>query len=217
MNYKIIQTGSKGNCTIVENILMLDCGLPYKRIESYLKQIKLIFISHIHGDHINKATIKKIGFNYPNIKFVVGSKDLVEKLVIECQIFKDNVFILESGKWYDLGLLKVKLDSVFHDVPNNACHFEINNKKGIYIIDTKKVDLVAKDYDLYLIEANYQKEILEKHKKELDENYEYDHLYRVEEAHLSYEQAIDWLIANMGNKSEYEMLHLSDYNFEKEK
>lgn len=48
MNYEIISTGSKGNCIILNDDFMLDCGVPYKTVKSYLKNIKYIFISHIH-------------------------------------------------------------------------------------------------------------------------------------------------------------------------
>ena len=48
MSYEIISTGSKGNCIVVNNNILLDIGVPYKKIKSYLKDIKLIFISHRH-------------------------------------------------------------------------------------------------------------------------------------------------------------------------
>ena len=46
MKYNIIGTGSSGNCVIVNDNIMLDCGLNYKKIKPYLRYIKLIFISH---------------------------------------------------------------------------------------------------------------------------------------------------------------------------
>lgn len=46
MRYDILDSGSKGNCIIVEDFLALDIGISYKKIFPYLKKIKLIFISH---------------------------------------------------------------------------------------------------------------------------------------------------------------------------
>lgn len=213
MNYEIINSGSDGNAIIIDKFFMLDCGLSYKKISPYLKEVKLIFISHSHLDHLNKTTIKKIAYEKPTIKFVVGSTDLVDML-ISCNVKPMNIIGLTSNKWYDLGMLKLKLESVFHDVPNHICKFEIKDKKGIYIVDCNSVDnLKAKDYDLYLIEANYMQEVLEQHKVELDEKSEYDHLYRVENVHLSFEQANSFLIENMGKNSVYEYIHKSKYNF----
>lgn len=71
--------GSKGNSTLVQfdkfNIL-IDAGKNRKQINIALEQlglslddIKLIFITHRHIDHINAiGVIKK---NYPNIKYVM--------------------------------------------------------------------------------------------------------------------------------------------------
>lgn len=48
MNYEIVNSGSDGNAIIINNYFLLDCGVSYKKIRDYLKQIKLIFISHSH-------------------------------------------------------------------------------------------------------------------------------------------------------------------------
>lgn len=46
MRYEIIGSSSKGNAIIVEDFLLLDCGISYSKLEKYLSKIKLIFISH---------------------------------------------------------------------------------------------------------------------------------------------------------------------------
>ena len=216
MKYDVLGSSSAGNCIIIENFLMLDCGLTYRKIKDKLKEVKLIFISHRHSDHCKVNTVKKIAYNNPNIKFVVGSTDLVQVLV-ENGVRKGNIYALTSNKWFNMGMLSVKLEKLNHDVPNHLIKFKIKDKKGIYIVDTGNVDNIsAKNYDLYLIEANYQNELLKKHQQELDENNEYDHLYRVENVHLSYEQANGFLIENMGKNSMYDYIHQSNYNFEME-
>ena len=111
-------------------------------------------------------------------------------------------------------MINIKLQPIQHDIPNHLCKFKIKDKKGIYIVDCNSVDNInAKNYDLFLIEANYMEEVLEKHKQEIDEKGEYDHLYRVENVHLSFEQANDFLVWNMGTNSVYEYIHKSKYNF----
>ena len=47
MRYEILGSSSNGNSIIIEDKIMLDCGLAYSRIKSRLKNIKLIFISHV--------------------------------------------------------------------------------------------------------------------------------------------------------------------------
>ena len=46
MRYNIIESGSSGNAILVEGFFLLDCGLSYKKLKKYMKDIKLIFVSH---------------------------------------------------------------------------------------------------------------------------------------------------------------------------
>ncbi len=228
MNCEIIGSSSKGNCIVVEDVLMLDCGVRYYKIKKYLPKVKLIFISHDHLDHLLPTTIKKIAYNYPTIKFLTGSEEVVKKLV-DCNINVKNIYVLPSKrdysyfdsyntKWYDLGLLKVQLQGLYHDTQNYALKWELNGKKGIYIIDTARVDHIkAKNYDLYLIESNYNEELLNQHIQECIDNGDNEnklyYLHRVPRVHLSDTQCNDFLIENMGSNSEYIKLHQSSYNY----
>ena len=213
MKYEIIGSSSKGNCIIVEDILMLDCGVAYTKIKPYLKNVKLIFISHIHKDHLLPTTIQKIAYNKPTMKFVTGSKQVVRKLD-ELGVNRDNIIYLYNYSWFDLGIIKLKVEPMHHDAENCGLHFKRNGKKGLYVVDTGNIDNVnAKNYDLYLIEANYKEEILERHKKECTQE-ELVYLNRVPQVHLSWEQANTFLIENMGKNSEFQYIHESTYNFE---
>lgn len=213
MNYEVIGSSSKGNCIIVEDILMLDCGVTYTKIKKYLPKVKLIFISHSHQDHLLPNTIKKIAYNYPTIKFITGSKFVVIML-LQMNVEKKNIFILKEYKWYDLGMLNVMLEPLIHDTPNYCLKWQLNGKKGIYIVDTANVDdIEAECYDLFLIENNYQESLLQEHINNCeDENMLY-YLNRVPNTHLSAEQANSFLIENMGENSTYEYIHQSDYNY----
>ena len=214
MNYQIIGSSSEGNAIVVEKVLLLDCGVSYKKIKPFLKNVKLIFISHAHQDHLNKMAIKQIAYNFPTIKFVTGSTEVVFALSM-AGVAPQNIYTLSCRKKYDLGLVKVKLEKLYHDAPNYALKWELNGKKGIYIVDTANVDdIEAKGYDLYLIENNYREDILKKHIEECeDENMMY-YLSRVSRTHLSDEQANSFLIENMQDNGVYEYIHQSKYNFE---
>lgn len=158
--------------------------------------------------------MKKIAYNYPTIKFIVGSEDVVKKLV-ECNISKKNIYVLKNGIRYDLGLLKVRLVYLFHDVDNYGLKWEISGKKGIYIVDTERIDhIVAQDYDLYLIESNYNEELLEQHIQECEDEDKLYYLHRVKQTHLSSKNCTDFLLENMGENSEYVRIHKSSYNYE---
>lgn len=220
MKYEIIGSSSKGNCIIVEDFLMLDCGVSYKKIKDKLSKIKLIFISHSHSDHLNKKTIKQIAYNYPTIKFIVKSKKVVEELVNN-NVNKSNIYVFKTNNWYKFETigLEIKFSQLFHDVENYALHWKCKGKKGLYVVDTNRIDHIeAKNYDLYLIESNYKEDILQKHIDDVSRETIGDLVYltRVPETHLSYEKANDFLINNMGENSRFEYLHQSEYNFEKE-
>ena len=214
MKYNIIGSSSKGNAIILENNVLLDCGVSYSKLKPYLKDIKLIFISHSHKDHLLPSTIKHIAFNYPTIKFICGSEEVVKKLV-ENRVIKKNIYILKPNKWFDLGMCKVKLELLEHDTPNYALKYQHKGLKCIYIVDTANVNFEAKGYDLYLIESNYKEDILEQHLLNCEEE-DKVYLERVPNTHLSYEKANDFLINNMGANSEYQYIHQSSFNFKEE-
>ena len=207
MAYDILGTGSTGNC-VIYNSIMLDCGLPYKQIKPYLKDVKLIFISHKHSDHLNKSTIKRIAYNHPNIKFLVAFY-LVD-LLLELGVDKKNILTIDLEKWYDIGIAKVKFEPLIHDVPNVALKIEMNGEKVIYAVDTNKLDHIkAKDYDLYMIEANYidEEELENRIKQDYDNGLTFSHYERVKKTHLSQQKAYNWLQENMKKESTFVFLH----------
>lgn len=213
MKYNIISSSSAGNSIVVEDIILLDAGVSFSKLKPYLKKIKLIFISHSHKDHLNRTTIKHIAFEYPTIKYICGSIEAIG-IIKECGVKPKNIYFLKPYKKYNLGLLKVKLEELIHDKHNCALKWEYKGKKGIYMVDTASTNnIVAKDYDLYLIEANYKEKELKKHRKECEDPNKLYYFDRVVKSHLSYENANTFLIENMGKNSVYEYIHKSNYNF----
>ena len=187
------------------------------KLKAFLKNIKLVFISHVHKDHLLPTTVSHIAYNYPTIKYITGSQEVVKRLV-GCNVNKKNIYILPRKKWFSLGLCEVKLEPLEHDAQNYALKVKYKGKMCIYIVDTANVDnICAENYDLYLIESNYKEDILQYHKDICEDENEMFYLDRVDKAHLSYEQANDFLINNMGANSEYQYIHQSSYNFKEEK
>lgn len=208
MKYKVIGSSSKGNCIIVNNYLMLDCGVSYKKIKDCLKNIKIIFISHEHHDHLNPTTIVKIIYEYPNIKFLVG-RHLVNKLV-DLGVNKKNIITFVLGSWYDIGIFKTKMELLYHDVPNCCLHIEFKNgEKLFYAVDTNSLEHIqAKNYNLYLVEGNFEdKEKLEEEIAEKKRNGEFTHLERVLRTHMWQVDSLNWLDKNTGVGSKYIFIH----------
>ena len=158
---------------------------------------------------MNCATIRQLSYNYPTIKFICN-EDVAQKLY-ELGVKEKNIFMLKESKWYDIGFAKIRLEELIHDVHNSSIQIEFKRqkKKVVYITDTGSVShLNIRDYDLYLIESNYNsREEYEELIKQAQEKGEYTHLIRVLETHLCQEDAIKWLNENMGENSEFNFIH----------
>lgn len=206
MNYKIINSGSDGNAVIIEDFILIDCGVSFQKLKEHYKKIKIILLTHIHQDHFNKKTISKLAIERPTLRFACCDW-LVEELV-KCGVNKKNIDVIEIGKIYNYNSFKITPIKAYHDVPNCGYRIFINNKKCIYITDTKTLEgIKALNYDLYLIEANYESDELKKRIEEKRNNGEYVYESRVEYTHLSKEQTDKFLLENMNDNSIYEYLH----------
>ena len=120
-------------------------------------------------------------------------------------MFQKNIDVLEIDKIYDYRDFKVISVKLYHDVPNNGYKLKINENKIIYATDTSRIDhIIAKNYDFYFIEGNYESdEELAQRKSDKLLSGEFIYEDRVKETHLSKVQATEWLMKNMGEKSKY--------------
>ena len=49
MNFEVVATGSKGNAVIINDEILIDCGVAFKKIEPYVKKLKLVLLTHVHS------------------------------------------------------------------------------------------------------------------------------------------------------------------------
>lgn len=206
MNYNIISSCSKGNATVIRDIILIDCGVSFKQLIKVYKNLKIVLLTHIHRDHFNNVTIKKLAEERPTLRFAC-CKWLFEEL-IKCGVDKRNIDVLEIGKKYDYKLFKIVPIRLYHDVPQCGYRVLFEDYKVIYATDTKTLDgISAKKYDLYLIEANYTKEEMEERIRIKQEQYKYAYEFRAKENHLSKEETDQFLLENMGENSRYVYMH----------
>ena len=206
MNYKIISSCSTGNATIIRDIILIDCGVTFKKLEKYYKQLKIVLLTHIHSDHFKKETIKKLAQERPTLRFAC-CEWLLQPL-LECGVLRKNIDVLQIGTRYDYKLFKIVPIKLYHDVPQCGYRVLFDDYKVIYMTDTRKVEgIVAKNYDLYLVEGNYEEEELEQRIKQKQEEGLYYYESRVRNTHLSKGRATDFLLNNMGENSEYVFMH----------
>ena len=206
MNYKIISSCSTGNATIIKDIVLVDCGVTFKRLEKYYKNLKLVLLTHIHSDHFKKETIKRLAKERPALRFACC--EWLLKPLLGCGVSRKNIDILEIGTRYDYKLFKVVPIKLYHDVPQCGYRVLFDDYKVIYMTDTNTVEgISAKNYDLYLVEANYDEDEMQERINKKQQECQYVYEFRAKDNHLSKQQASEFLLENMGENSEYVFMH----------
>lgn len=206
MNYNIISTGSQGNAVVVDDIILIDCGVSFKALKDVYKELQIVLLTHVHADHFKRSTIKRLAKERPTLRF--GCCEWLANELVEAGVSWRNIDVFEVGKVYDYEVFKVSPVKLYHNVPNCGYRLFINSEKGIYATDTEHLQgITAKDYDLYMIEANYTDEDLQERISAKLASGEYCYELNVANRHLSHKQASEWLMDNMGEKSEYIFLH----------
>lgn len=157
MTYTVIATGSKGNAVVLNDCILIDCGVPFKKLEDVYWNLRIVLLTHVHGDHFNKRTVKKLAAERPTLRFACGAY-LVPEL-LKCGVSKRSIDVVEAGKIYHYKSLAISPVILYHDVQNFGYRIFWGDEKAIYATDTGTLDgISAKGYDLYLIEANYTDE-----------------------------------------------------------
>lgn len=204
--FDVLQTGSSGNCVVLNEIIALDMGVSYKKVAPHARGLQLIFVGHEHTDHFKASTIRTLAAERPKLRFCGGG--WMAGKFIGAGVSTRNIDVLEDGKRYDYGTFQIEPVTLYHDVPNYGLKIFINGKKVIYIVDTGYVDDVeAKDFDLFLLESNHTRAEIEARIAEKQARGEFAYETRAAQNHLSQEQALDWLARNAGPNSRYVFLH----------
>lgn len=200
----VLASGSRGNCVIYHNSIAFSMGVPFSYIKPYLYQLKLIILDHVHSDHFNVSTIKKIAFERPTVRFCCGEWMLPYLTGIK------NIDVVEFGKVYDYGEFKVSPVKAFHDVPNLGMRIYKGNHRILHMTDTVHLEgISAKNYDLYCLESNYDAETVYEIIREKEARGEYAHQKGAINSHLSFQQANDFFFKNKGENSVLVRLHES--------
>ena len=202
MHYSVINTGSDGNATVLNDKVLIDCGVTFKKLKPYIKELQLVLLTHKHQDHFNKRTIRSLAEERPKLRF--GCCEWLLQELLDLGINKKRIDVYKIGERYTYtDTLSVQPVKLYHDVSQCGYRVSIDGYKCIYCTDTNTLDgIKAEGYDYYFIEANYENE-QELHERAYNDYYE----KRVKSTHLSKEQATEWLLDNMGANSVYEFMH----------
>lgn len=212
MRYDIIQTGSDGNATVINRKILIDCGVPFKKLQPYAQDLRLVLLTHQHSDHFCKSTIRRLAKERPTLRW--ACLEWLVYFLLEAGVDIRNIDVLElDGTSYDYGpavdgavIRPVRLS---HNVPNCGYHVQVNGERLFYATDTGSLEgIEAGEYDYYLVEANYTETELKTREDAKLEAGEFAYETAARENHLSYEQAIEWLQKNMGPRSIWIPMHM---------
>lgn len=210
MKYEVIATGSDGNLTIIDDSIAIDMGVSYKTVEPFAKNLRLVLLTHAHQDHFKKRTVYKLAQQRPTLKW--ACRDWMVGPLREQGVDARNIHVLPPDQWQyyaaPISLTVCPFDTQ-HNVQN--CGWKLwkgENDSLFYATDLGALDgIEAKDYTVYLLEANHTEAEIEAAVAEAMEKGEFTYRTRAAENHLSYEQAVDWLTQNMGPKSLWVPMH----------
>jgi ribonuclease BN (tRNA processing enzyme) len=177
MNYKILSTGSKGNCIVINDV-MVDCGLPFNKIKDYLYDIKYLLITHVHGDHLKLKTITKIKALFPRI-MIIGNFEVYD--VFNCDVIANSGFDITTNDYIFTPF------ECIHDVLTYGYTWNFKGNEIIYATDTSTLENAPnKKYDYFFLESNHDEQKLEEVRNEYKGTY---NPYLSGKRHLSTQQA----------------------------
>lgn len=205
-DYKIISTGSQGNAVVLENTVLIDCGVSFKAIRPIIPPLKLVLLTHIHSDHFNRTTIRTLARERPALRF--GCGPWLVKPLADCGVSKSNIDVLEPGYKYSYGICSISPVHLAHSVQNYGYRLFFPQYKVFYATDTANLNGIhARDYDLYMIEANYTQDEIRERIALKKEAGEFPYELQAMENHLSKEQCDDFIYRNIGRNGAYVYLH----------
>lgn len=204
--YHVISTGSKGNAVVINDFILVDCGVPYKSIKPFAPKLKLVLLTHIHSDHFRPSTLRTLARERPTLRFACCA--WLASDLVAAGVPAKNIDILEIGVMYGYGICNVIPVALVHNVPNCGykIHFPIG--KVFYATDTNNLNgISARNYNLYMVEANHEEEAILKKIADKKAAGEYAYEVHAMRNHLSKDKCDDFIYRNIGAGGEYVYLH----------
>lgn len=205
-DFDVIQTGSQGNAVIIGGVILTDCGVSYRALGDWAEKIKLVLLTHIHSDHFCASTIRTLAALRPTLRFAGG--EFLRPALLAAGVDGRNIDILKYGKMYDYRDFKIAPVKLYHDVENYGYRIFINGEKIFYATDTATLaGIEAKNYDLYMVEANYGEEEIKERIAQKEARGEYAYERYALQRHLSREACDRFIRDNISENGRYVYLH----------
>lgn len=212
MRLRVIGTGSKGNCYLLESeneILIIECGVHIKEIKKALNfdfsKVIGCVVTHSHDDHSKSMSdLMALGLNVWASESTHQAKGTS---------MNHRACYYKEHDPFNLGYeFKILPFDVKHDVPTVG--FLINHPESgniLFLTDTFYCPYTFKNLNNIIVEANFSREIID---RKMKEGASPEFLRnRILKSHLSLEYCKELLIANDISKvNNIVLIHLSDSN-----
>lgn len=220
MKIKVLASGSKGNCSLIETAsarFLIDIGITYQRLKKELEKMNLnlddidaLLLTHAHNDHTSGL---KVLLKHTNFK-IYANKDIIKELTVD--IDKERIELYDSIM--HLNSTELTIFKTSHDAKGSVGFLIIDDGSSlVYITDTgylnRKYFKLLTNRNIYYIESNHDEKML------MDGPYPYYLKQRIlsDEGHLSNETTSKYLKKLVGDSTKYIILaHLSEHNNKEE-
>ena len=205
MKFEALASSSAGNSYVVsdqETRVLLECGISYNKLQKLsgfsLSEFQACLVSHEHKDHA-KAVAELISRGIA----VYMSPGTAEALETE------GVELIEHMGQFNVGSLDIVPFTTFHDAKEPLGFLIKSRVDGdvlAFATDTVNLRYKFPGLNILAIEANYDKNILERCEK-MPEKVR----YRIANAHMEIDTLCDYLMGlDLSQCREIHLLHLSD-------
>lgn len=187
MIFRSLASSSKGNAYIVtdgETTILLECGLPYKKLEKLsghaLANIAACFITHEHKDH-SQASGQLIRHGIP---VYMSHKTAVALNLPDAEL-------IEPSEPVRVGAFRVMAFPVVHDAAQPVGYLidDTNTLERLFFAaDTRGLNYVVEHPTYIAIECNYEESLLESSTKIPDSLKN-----RIRHSHFEISDVIRWL------------------------
>ena len=205
MKFQALASSSAGNAYIVsdkDTRILLECGVSHTKLQKLsgfsLSEFQACLVSHEHKDHA-KAVEELISRGMA-VYMSQGTAEALET---------DGAELIENMEQFNVGSLDIVPFTTFHDA-REPLGFLIKSRVDgdvlAFATDTVNLRYKFPGLNILAIEANYDKNILERCEK-MPEKVR----YRIANAHMEIDTLCDYLRSlDLRECREIHLLHLSD-------
>lgn len=205
MKFESLASSSHGNAYIVsdnDTRILIECGISHKKLQKLsgfsLSEFKACLVSHEHNDHAK--SVQDLIEHGMDVYMSLGTAEAVDA---------PHAQIIEAMEQFNVGSLDIVPFSTFHDAKEPLGFLIKSRTDGdvlAFATDTVNLRYKFPGLNILAIEANYDKNVLDKSEKLPEKTRS-----RITKTHMEIETLCDYLRElDLSSCREVHLLHLSD-------